>query len=139
MTETENDRIKFLRKELNLTLVEFSSKLGITHAALSNIENGKRNVTEQIRRAICREFNIDPIWLTTGEGDKYIDQSVELIATLDKLLHNESEFARNLFKIFAQYSLEDWKDLERIANKTAEYMKQLENKNSPGDEYTSGE
>ena len=42
---TENDRIRILRKELHLTLTEFSNKLGITHAALSNIENGKRNVT----------------------------------------------------------------------------------------------
>lgn len=128
MTETENDRIKFLRKELNLTLVEFSSKLGITHAALSNIENGKRNVTEQIRRAICREFNIDPIWLTTGEGDKYIDQAVESIAILDKILHNESKLAKTMFKMFAQYTLEDWKDLEHIVNKSAEYIKMLETK-----------
>ncbi|MFG6320696.1 MAG: helix-turn-helix domain-containing protein [Lachnospiraceae bacterium] len=125
---TENDRIKYLRKELNLTLVEFSSKLGITHAALSNIENGKRNVTEQLRKSICREFRVDPIWLATGEGEPTIDQSVELIEMLDKLLHNESKLAKTMFKMFAQYTLEDWKDLERIVNKSAEYIKMLESK-----------
>lgn len=126
---TEGERIKQIRTNAQMTQTEFAKKIGVSQPAIAKIENnGVTNVTEQMRKSICREFNIDPIWLTTGEGDPRIDQSVELIATLDKLLHNESEFARNLFKIFAQYSLEDWKDLERIANKTAEYMKQLENK-----------
>lgn len=136
---TEGERIKQIRKDHEMTLEQFGKILGVTKVAISNIENGKRNVTEQMRKSICREFNIDPIWLATGEGDKYIDQSVELIAILDKLLHNENDFAKNLFKIFAQYSLEDWKDLERIANKTTEYMKQLEIKESPDDDRTSDE
>ncbi len=123
---TENDRIRMLRKELNLTLTEFSNKLGITHAALSNIENGKRNVTEQMHKSICREFRVDPIWLSTGEGDMFIDESIDLIEMLDKLLHNENKLANTLLKMFAQYSLEDWKDLERIVNKSAKYKKQLE-------------
>lgn len=129
---TENDRIRMLRKELNLTLTEFSNKLGITHAALSNIENGKRNVTEQMRRSICREFHVDPIWLATGEGDQKIDQSVELMEILDKLLHNESRLANAMFRMFAQYTLEDWKDLERIVNKSSEYIKQLETREPDG-------
>lgn len=125
---TENDRIRMLRKELNLTLTEFSKKLGITHAALSNIENGKRNVTEQMRKSICREFRVDPIWLSTGEGDMFIDESIDLIEMLDKLLHSESKFANTLFKIFAQYSLEDWNALEHVITKSAEYIKQVESK-----------
>lgn len=123
---TENDRIRILRKDLNLTLAEFSNKLGITHAALSNIENGKRNVTEQMRKSICREFNVDPIWLATGEGNKHLNQSIELMEIFDKLLHNESKLANTMFRMFAQYTLEDWQDLERIVNKSADYIKQLE-------------
>lgn len=136
---TENDRIRILRKELHLTLTEFSNKLGITHAALSNIENGKRNVTEQMRKSICREFRVDPIWLSTGDGDMFINESIDLIEMLDKLLHNESKLANTLFKMFAQYSLEDWKDLERIVNKSAEYIKQLETKDSPIKDHASEE
>lgn len=136
---TENDRIRILRKELHLTLTEFSNKLGITHAALSNIENGKRNVTEQMRKSICREFRVDPIWLSTGDGDMFINESIDLIEMLDKLLHNESKLANTLFKMFAQYSLEDWKDLERIVNKSAEYIKQLEAKDSPIKDHASEE
>ncbi len=125
---TEGERIKQIRKENRMTLEQFGNILGVTKVAISNIENGKRNVTGQMRKSICREFNVDPIWLTTGEGDKHIDQAVESIAILDKILHNESKLAKTMFKMFAQYTLEDWKDLERIVNKSAEYIKMLETK-----------
>lgn len=123
---TEGERIKEVRKKNRMTLEQFGNILGVTKVAISNIENGKRNVTEQMRKSICREFRIDPIWLSTGEGDMLIDESIDLIEMLDKLLHNESKLANTLFKMFAQYSIEDWKNLERIVNKSAEYIKQLE-------------
>lgn len=123
---TEGERIKLIRKENQMTLEQFGNILEVTKVAISNIENGKRNVTEQMRKSICREFRVDPVWLTTGKGDMFIDQSVELIEMLDNLLHNESKLANTMFRMFAQYTLEDWKDLERIVNKSAEYIKQLE-------------
>ncbi len=123
---TEGERIKEVRKKNRMTLEQFGNILGVTKVAISNIENGKRNVTEQMRKSICREFRIDPIWLSTGEGDMLIDESIDLIEMLDKLLHNESKLANTLFKMFAQYSIGDWKNLERIVNKSAEYIKQLE-------------
>ncbi len=128
---TEGERIKQIRKENHMTLEQFGNILGVTQTTVSRIENGKRNLTEAMRKSICREFNVDPIWLTTGEGDKYIDQAVESIAILDKILHNESKLAKTMFKMFAQYTLEDWKDLERIVNKSAEYIKMLETKDEP--------
>lgn len=129
---TEGERIKQIRKENHMTLEQFGNILGVTKVAISNIENSKRNVTEQMRRSICREFRVDPIWLATGEGDQKIDQSVELMEILDKLLHNESRLANTMFRMFAQYTLEDWKDLERIVNKSSEYIKQLETREPDG-------
>lgn len=128
---TEGERIKEVRKKNRMTLEQFGNILGVTKVAISNIENGKRNVTEQMRKSICREFRIDPIWLSTGEGDMLIDESIDLIEMLDKLLHNESKLANTLFKMFAQYSIEDWKNLERIVNKSVEYIKQLTTTEAP--------
>ena len=136
---TEGERIKQIRKDNHMTLEQFGNILGVTKVAISNIENGKRNVTEQMRKSICREFRIDPIWLTTGEGEPNLDPPNELIEMLGKLLHNESKLANTLFRMFAQYTLEDWKDLERIVNKSAEYIKQLETKESPIDDHAPEE
>ncbi|MDE6365192.1 MAG: helix-turn-helix domain-containing protein, partial [Lachnospiraceae bacterium] len=64
-----NERIKELRKELNLTLEKFGERLGIQKATLSKIENGTVSITERNIAAICREVNVNENWLRTGEGD----------------------------------------------------------------------
>lgn len=68
---TINERVRKLRKELGLTLDKFGENIGLKKAALSLIENGKSSVTDQTVKSICREFNVDYIWLTTGEGEMF--------------------------------------------------------------------
>ena len=67
----ENERIKAIRQSLNLTLEKFGQQLGVTKVAVYNIEKANRNVTEQMRKAICREFNVNYNWLVSGEGDMF--------------------------------------------------------------------
>lgn len=67
----EGDRIKEVRVALKLTLEQFGANVGVTKVAISNIEKGNRNVTEQMRKAICREFNVNYDWLVNGEGDMF--------------------------------------------------------------------
>lgn len=66
---TENERVREVRKFLNLTLEIFGNHLGVGKTAISNIERGQRNVTDQMRRSICREFNVNYDWLKSGEGE----------------------------------------------------------------------
>lgn len=40
---------------------------------MSKVENGRRNVTEQVRRAVCREFGVNEKWLLTGEGEMFLE------------------------------------------------------------------
>lgn len=72
---SKGDRIKKIRLTLNLTLEQFSTKVGVTKAAMSNIENGNRNVTEQMIKSICREFNVNENWLRNGIEPMYIQAS----------------------------------------------------------------
>lgn len=62
-----NERIKQLRKELGLTLDKFGEKIGVTKQTVSRIENGINNVTDQMFKSICREFNVREEWLRNGE------------------------------------------------------------------------
>ncbi|MCI6655035.1 MAG: helix-turn-helix domain-containing protein, partial [Clostridium sp.] len=45
---TQGERIKEVRKSLGLTLEKFGEKIGVTKVAISNLENGHRNLTEQM-------------------------------------------------------------------------------------------
>lgn len=67
------DRIKQLRKTLNLTLTGMGKALGISHAAVSDWEHGRNNVPESVRRQICSLFNVNRDWLETGKGDMFVD------------------------------------------------------------------
>lgn len=66
-----DERIKRIRKEFKMTQDKFSKKVGISVSAVSKIEKGINNPSEQTIRAICREFGISRYWLETGEGAMY--------------------------------------------------------------------
>ena len=70
---TQGERIKAIRKELGLTLEKFGKKLGVTKTTISRIEKGVNNLTDQMARSICREYNVDYDYLMYGEGDMFTD------------------------------------------------------------------
>lgn len=63
--------IKTLRKTLKLSQRDFGYKIGISDTAVSKLESGERNPSEQTLKSICREFNVHYLWLTEGEGDMF--------------------------------------------------------------------
>lgn len=70
---TQGERIKQVRKSLNMTMDQFGGKIGFTKSTISNIENGNRNATEHMLKSICREFRVNYFWLTEEKGEPFID------------------------------------------------------------------
>ena len=62
---------KKLRKELKLTQTGFGEKIGITAAAISDIENGRRNLTPRNISLICEKFPVNPSWFCDGTGEMF--------------------------------------------------------------------
>lgn len=67
----QGKQIRELRKNLGLTLEKFGNSLGVGKTAISKIEHGENNLTDQMAKAICREYNVNYLWLTEGEGDMF--------------------------------------------------------------------
>ena len=69
-----NERFKRLRKACDKSQKEFGKILGLSVSGVSDIERGKRNVTEQhlIMLSNWKERKINVDWLRTGEGDMFI-------------------------------------------------------------------
>ena len=88
---TQGERIREVRNTLGLTLEKFGDRLGVTKVAISNIEKGNRNLTEQMTKAICREFNVDYMWLTTGDGEMFIDNDDDFIERIDRIMGCEKK------------------------------------------------
>lgn len=66
-----NERVKELRRELDLTQVKFAKAISVSSGYIAGIEVGNRKVNERIARLICITFNVSEKWLKTGEGDMF--------------------------------------------------------------------
>ncbi|AKQ39431.1 transcriptional regulator [Riemerella anatipestifer Yb2] len=60
-------KIKELRKEKNLTQMEFSEKIGVDNSQLSKIEQGKLSPTLNQLLEISSIFNVSLDWLTNNK------------------------------------------------------------------------
>ena len=114
---TQGERVKKVRKSLNLTLEKFGEKVGVTKQTVSRIENGVNNLTEQMIKSICREFNVDYIWLTTGEGEMFIefDREEQLMIWANSALGDKENFKSHFIDVLMRLSEEEWEWLEQKA------------------------
>ena len=66
-----NERVKQIRKSLGMSQELFGGALGVTKTAICAIEAGRRGLTEQMAKSICREFNVNYDWLIDGFGEMF--------------------------------------------------------------------
>ncbi len=92
-----NERVKTLRNHLGLSGEKFGKQLGVTRTAISLIESGKNNLTEQNIKSICREFNVNEEWLRNGTGEMF--NPVESIS-LDDLASELSPLELDIIKAY---------------------------------------
>lgn len=120
----QGERIKSVRTTLGLTLEKFGNKLGVTKTAISRIEKGDRGLTEQMAKSICREFGVNYTWLTTGEGEMFIDNDDEFMARIDRIMAGEDEARKNLFKLMLELDDEDITALHNLMKKAIHFSKE---------------
>lgn len=112
-----NERLKKLRKTLDLTQQKFADKIGVKQNTIAQYEMGRNTPIDSIVSLICREFNVNEKWLRYGEGDMFNSSDDEYIAIIDRIMAGENEFAKNIFKMFTTFDEEDWKALDRVIKK----------------------
>ncbi len=103
---TQGERVKEIRKALDLTLDKFGEKVGVKKQTVSRIENGINNVTEQMVLSICREFNVNYDYLVNGEGEMFDDLPQTV---LDELCvqYDCDSFDRVLIEEYLKLSADD--------------------------------
>lgn len=122
---TVNERVKEIRKFEKLTMESFGEKLGVGRTAISNIENCKRNVTDQMIKSICREFGYNEGWLRNGIEPKkpIIDEDMEYGQICAELGINDSR-AKQIILNYGRFSPEDkklfWEYIDRLIGTTGQ-------------------
>ncbi len=113
-----NERIKQIRKELNLTQHEFANKLGIARGNIAAYEVKKNAPSDAVISLICKEFNVNETWIRTGEGDPFLPRTRNQIITdftADLLREENDSFRRRFIEALSILDVNDWKTLEKIA------------------------
>lgn len=111
---TQGERVKELRKSLGLTLEKFGEKIGLKKAAVSLIENDKNNLTDANIKSICREFSVDYMWLTTGEGEMFVESDDDFFERIDRIMAGENDARKNMIKSLLYAPDEDIEAFQRL-------------------------
>lgn len=114
---TQGERLREIRKTLNLTLEKFGEKLGVGKTAISKLEKGENSITDQMMLSICREYNVNENWLRTGEGDMFIKmtRNNEISQFVGQLMTTEDDsFKKRLISALAALDENGWDILEQF-------------------------
>lgn len=123
-----NERIKELRKYLNMNQEEFGARIGVKRSTITNYETGDRVPLDTVVSSICKEFGVSEVWLRTGEGDmmRAMSREEELSAMMGKLLTCEPSFKHRLISVLLRMDEGEWEMLERKANELLEEIKKAD-------------
>ena len=61
------DRIKKIRKELDLTQQRFGERIGVKGNTIAQYELGRSNPVDSVISLMIREFNVSEDWLRYGK------------------------------------------------------------------------
>ena len=81
------DRIKKLRKMLDLTQSEFAARIGSTQNNIANYETGRRSPSAAALNNICKEFKVNEEWLRTGNGEMFKASPSDALDVLSDTYH----------------------------------------------------
>lgn len=112
-----NERIKNLRKSLNMTQEEFSKRIGLSRNFIAQVEIGTKTPSERTISDICREFEVNEEWLRTGNGEMIIQKSkdeqiAEMLGEIQR--SGEDNFKHRLVSALSKLNESDWESLEKL-------------------------
>lgn len=130
---TESERLKELRKSLNMKQGDFAEKIATTQGHISDIENGRKNLSDRTIKLIClEEWNgniINEDWLKTGKGDMFLKpQKNDLVAkaaillgqhdpTFEAFVETYSKLDPSNRTVLVDFGIDFVNNLKKFANK----------------------
>ncbi len=96
---SENERLKEIRKTLELTQREFSEALDIKQGSYSDVERGKAGISAILLKNLIRRFRVNPLWLCEGEGGIFIENSeIKTTSQKDQTINYKQKLEKNFIE-----------------------------------------
>ena len=97
-----HERLKQLRKTLDLTQQEFADRIGSKRNTIAKYETETNTPSAAVISLICREFRVNEKWLREGTGEMFlpIDRNADIAKLTRQLLDEETDSFKNRFICF---------------------------------------
>ena len=118
-------RISKIVAKSGLTKTDFAKRLGVSQPFVSRLCSGEVQPSDRTISDICREFGCNEVWLRTGEGepDQQRTRQEEIMRFAVQTYKSDDEFRKAFVAMLAKLDPEDWKALNKIADKLLEEYK----------------
>ena len=115
-----NERFRNLRIACDKSQEEFGKILGLSRSGVSEIESGRRNVTEQhlIMLKNWAEKSVNIEWIRTGKGEMFNPLTRNQVITDfagDLMKEEDCNFKKRLIEALAKLDESEWIVLEKLA------------------------
>lgn len=110
-----HERLRKLRKALDLTQQEFADKIGSKRNTVAKYETEANVPSTAVITLICRQFDVNEEWLRTGVGEMFLpaNRHTQIAKLTRQLLSEEEDSFKNRFiSMLADLSVEEWEILE---------------------------
>lgn len=97
-----NDRIKQLRKALDLTQKAFATRIGMKSNTIATYEMGRAVPSEPAINNICKEFGVNRDWLVNGVGEMFAPKpsnALNALAQEHGLSHDDCVVIENFLNL----------------------------------------
>lgn len=97
-----NNRLKQLRRTLDLTQRVFAERIGTKQNTIATYEMGRNNPSDPVIHSICREFSVNEKWLRYGTGEMFIKKStfsLDEYAATNRLTQREKDIIRRFMEL----------------------------------------
>lgn len=108
------DRIRKIRKDIDLNQTEFGAAIGCSQTSVAKYETGRVIPDKPIVLLLCEKFHVNQTWLETGEGEPYkASGDYAILRALDAMPDLKEAFATVLPRI----TLEDMRTINEMVRK----------------------
>lgn len=115
---TINERFKEVRKACGKTQEEWGTIIGITRAGITDIEAGRRNVTDKHLVALKNAgLNINIEYIKDENGKMFVERTrnQEILDFSNKLMESKDDaFSKRFTLALSKLTEDEWKVLEKI-------------------------
>ena len=112
------NRVLKVQESSGLNKTAFAERINLSQPYVSQICTGVKNPSDRTIADIVREFNVNEVWLRTGEGEMFqqLSRDEEIAQFLGTVLSDDRDnFKKRFINALSKLDEHEWEAIEHMA------------------------